>query len=101
MLIILIAKEASVLFVIVRLSAVFSVPVKLAALVIVWPLISPDVRVVIFPAVVNRFVELAVIAKKFVVVALVEMMSAKPRRVVKFGSVVVAERRLSKRGFVQ
>lgn len=50
-------------------------PVKLAALEIVWPLMRPEVktpavRPPTFPLVAKRLVELAVVAKKLVVVAL-------------------------------
>ncbi len=54
----------------------FNVPVKFAALEIVWPLINPEVmgpavRIPVVKLVEKRLVEEAVVAKKFVVVALV------------------------------
>jgi len=57
-------------------------PVKLAAELIVWPLMRPEVTAprVVLPAVravANKFVELAVVAKKFVVVAEVPVAAVK------------------------
>ncbi len=46
-----------------------SVPVKLAADEIVWPLMLPEVMRPVLREVENKFVELAVVAKKLVVVA--------------------------------
>jgi len=77
-------------------------PVKLAAELIVWPLMRPEVRVPILPFVAKRFVLDAVVAKKlvlvaFVVVALVAIRSVRPLSVVRLLRVVVAARAVSKR----
>lgn len=60
----------------VRPPVALTVPVKFAALDIVWPFINPEVikpavKLPIFPEVVKRLVEEAVVAKKLVDVALV------------------------------
>ncbi len=56
---------------VVRPPVAVIVPVKLAALDIVWPLIGPAVRVPMLPEVEKRLVDEAVVENRLVVVALV------------------------------
>jgi len=84
----------------VRPAVAVRVPVKLAVLEIVWPLMRPEVRVPRLAVVAKRLVLKKLVEVAEVVVALVVIRSVRPFRVVRLFKVVVPARAVSKRAWV-